>query len=40
MIPDCSGIHITHINALSGQKVEFFNAELGGTHINHWDLKG
>lgn len=27
--------HTLHVNTLSGQYVEFLNAELGGTHIYH-----
>ena len=34
-----SEIRTKHIHAVCGQNVEFFNAKLGGTHSNHWDLQ-
>jgi len=35
-----SHIHTTHINTPCGQNVEIVNVKPGGTHNDHWDLKG
>jgi len=41
IIAVCSEIHKKkHINALRGQSVEFLNDKTGGTHSNHWTVKG
>ena len=40
IIAVCSEIHITHINTLCGQNVEFVNVKPGGTYSDHWALEG
>jgi hypothetical protein len=32
--------HMKHINTLCKQNAEFYNFKTGGTHSNHWTLKG
>jgi hypothetical protein len=36
IIAVCSEIHSKHINALSGQNVEFVSVKLSGTKSDHW----
>ena len=40
IIAVCSEIHTKHRNTLCSQKAEFVNNKPGGTHSNHWALKG
>jgi hypothetical protein len=40
IISVCSEIHTNSINTLCGQNVEFLKAKPGGTHSNHWAVKG
>jgi len=40
IIAVCSQIHTKHINTLRGQSVEFVNVKPGGTHSDHWALRG
>jgi hypothetical protein len=40
IIAVCSEVNTEHINVLCGQNVNFLNVKLGGSFINHWDLKG
>jgi len=36
----CFQIHTKHINALTGQNVEFVGVKAGGTYSDHWALRG
>ena len=40
IIAVCSQIHTKHINTLCGQNVEYVSVKPGGTHSDHWALKG
>jgi hypothetical protein len=40
IIAVCSEIHTKHINTLCGQNVELLNVTPGGTHSNHWAVRG
>ena len=35
-----SQIHAKHIITMCGQNVELLNDKTGGTHSNHWAVKG